>query len=70
MYHKAKSDKPHRFWGIFGHIAKIDTLAAAYQQAKRNGGAPGLDGRTFADLEAEGLDQFLEALMNFDKQVR
>jgi RNA-directed DNA polymerase len=62
MYHKAKSDKPHRVWGIFGHIAKIDTLAEAYQQAKRNGGAPGLDGRTFADIEAEGLDQFLTAL--------
>jgi RNA-directed DNA polymerase len=62
IYHKAKSEKTHRFWGIFVHIAQVDTLAAAYQQAKRNGGAPGLDGRTFADIEAEGLDQFLTAL--------
>jgi RNA-directed DNA polymerase len=60
IYHKAKSDKPHRVWGIFGHIAKIDTLAEAYQQAKRNGGAPGLDGQAFADIEAAGLDPFLE----------
>jgi RNA-directed DNA polymerase len=62
MYHKAKSEKAHRFWGIFGHIAKIDTLTEAYQQAKRNGGAPGLDGQTFADIEAAGLDQFLAAI--------
>jgi RNA-directed DNA polymerase len=62
IYHKAKSEKTHRFWGLFGHVAKPETLAEAYQQAKRNGGAPGLDGRTFADIEAEGLDQFLTAL--------
>ena len=62
MYHKAKSDQTHRFWGLFVHVAKLDTLAEAYQQAKRNGGAPGLDGQTFADIEAVGLDQFLEAM--------
>src|SRR3989449_1205866 len=62
IYHKAKSDQTHRFWGIFVHITKIDTLAEAYQQAKRNGGAPGLDGQTFADIEAVGLDQFLAAI--------
>jgi group II intron reverse transcriptase/maturase len=62
IYHKAKSEKTHRFWEIFVHIAKIDTLAEAYQQAKRNGGAPGLDGQTFADIEAAGLDPFLAAI--------
>ena len=48
IYRKAKSEKTHRFWGLFVHVAKIETLAEAYQQAKRNGGAPGLDGQTFA----------------------
>ena len=43
-------------------MAKPETLTEAYQQAKRNGGAPGLDGRTFADVEAEGLEQFLTAV--------
>jgi hypothetical protein len=62
IYDKAKSEKTHRFWGLFVHVAKGETLAEAYQQAKRNGGAPGLDGRTFADIEAEGLEQFLTAL--------
>jgi group II intron reverse transcriptase/maturase len=62
IYHKAKSEKTHRFWGLFVHVAKRETLAEAYQQAKRNGGAPGLDGQTFADIEAAGLDHFLAAL--------
>ena len=62
IYRKAKSEKTHRFWGLYVHITKIETLLAAYQQAKRNGGAPGIDGRTFADIEAQGLAAFLEGL--------
>ena len=59
IYRKAKSKKAHRFWGLFGHVAKRETLAEAYHQAKRNGGAPGLDGQTFAAIEAGGVDGFL-----------
>jgi RNA-directed DNA polymerase len=59
IYRKAKSDKKHRFWGIFVHIAKMETLEEAYHIAKRNGGAPGLDGQTFEAIEAAGLDTFL-----------
>ena len=62
IYRKAKSEKTHRFWGLFVHIAKTETLLEAYRQAKRNGGAPGIDGQTFADIEAEGLALFLAAL--------
>jgi len=60
IYRKAKSDKAHRFWGIFVHVAKIETLKEAYRLSKRNGGAPGIDGQSFADVEANGLDIFLE----------
>lgn len=59
MYRKAKSEKEHRFWGIFGHMTKIEILAEAYRQAKRNGGAPGIDGRTFEDVETAGVERFL-----------
>jgi len=62
IYRKAKSDKTHRFWGLFVHVAKPETLLAAYRQAKRNGGAPGIDGQSFAAIEAEGLAVFLEGL--------
>ena len=41
IYRKAKSDKTHRFWGLFVHITKMETLDEAYRIAKRNGGAAG-----------------------------
>lgn len=64
IYRKAKSDKTHRFWGIFVHIAKMETLREAYRIAKRNGGAPGIDGLTFDDIEESGLDEFLLSIRN------
>src|ERR1035438_1947655 len=36
IYRKAKSDKSHRFWGLFVHITKVETLEEAYRAAKRN----------------------------------
>src|ERR1035438_7982679 len=62
IYRKAKSDKSHRFWGLFVHIAKIETLEEAYRAAKRNGGAPGVDGQTFEDIEQAGRAAFLAAI--------
>ena len=59
IYRKAKSDKTHRFWGIFVHVCRTATLAEAYRIAKRNGGAAGIDGQTFADIESAGLATFL-----------
>ena len=62
IYRKAKSDKSHRFWGLFVHITKIETLEEAYRAAKRNGGAPGIDGQTFEDIEQAGRASFLAAI--------
>jgi RNA-directed DNA polymerase len=62
IYRKAKSDKTHRFWGIFVHITKPETLEEAYRATKRNGGAPGIDGQTFEDIERTGLPEFLASV--------
>jgi group II intron reverse transcriptase/maturase len=62
IYRKAKSDKTHRFWGIFVHVCKTETLREAYRIAKRNDGAPGIDGQRFADIESAGLAPFLAEL--------
>lgn len=62
IYQKAKSDKAHRFWGIFVHVTRIETLREAYQIAKRNGGAPGIDNLSFADTEASSLGLFLTTI--------
>ena len=62
IYRKTKSDKSHRFWGLFVHITKMETLEESYRIAKRNRGAPGIDRQSFADVEASGLDAFLAEL--------
>jgi RNA-directed DNA polymerase len=59
IYRKAKSDTTHRFWGLSVHLTKAETLAQAYRIAKSNGGAAGIDGQTFADIEAAGVTTFL-----------
>jgi retron-type reverse transcriptase len=62
IYRKAKSDKTHRFWGIFVHVTRIQTLEEAYRIAKGNKGAPGIDGQSFEDIEASGVTGFLEGI--------
>jgi retron-type reverse transcriptase len=59
---RAKSAPAHRFWGLHVHIMKLDTLEAAYLEAKRNGGAPGSDAETFEVIEGQGREEFLAKL--------
>ncbi len=67
IYQKAKTEPTHRFWGLFTHITKRTTLHEAYLQAKKNGGAPGIDGQSFDDVEHEGVQTFLE---NIQKELQ
>ena len=62
IYDTAKAETTKRFWGLFVHVAKLETLRAGYDLAKRNNGAPGIDGVTFAAIEASGIDAFLAQL--------
>jgi RNA-directed DNA polymerase len=62
LYVKAKADKDWQFWGLYVHVAKLETLRAAYDLARRNNGAPGIDGVTFGAIEAAGVDAFLAQL--------
>jgi RNA-directed DNA polymerase len=62
IYRKAKSDQTHRFWGLFVHVTKLETLEEAYRIAKGNGGAPGIDGQSFEDIEKSGLTDALMAV--------
>jgi RNA-directed DNA polymerase len=62
IYQKAKAEPTHRFWGLFIHITKMTTLHEAYQRAKKNGGAPGIDRQSFADVEKEGVIPFLKSI--------
>jgi RNA-directed DNA polymerase len=62
LYVKAKAEPSWRFWGMYGHVCKRETLWAAYEMAKQNDGAPGTDGVTFEAIEADGVDGFLDQL--------
>ena len=59
---KAKAEKDWRFWGLYVHVSKLETLRAAYALAKQQDGAPGIDGVTFGAIEAAGVEGFLAGL--------
>src|SRR5713101_2224900 len=62
LYVKAKAEKDWRFWGLYVHVVKLETLHAAYKIAKENSGAPGIDGGTFEAIEAAGVESCLAQL--------
>jgi RNA-directed DNA polymerase len=62
IYVKAKTEPSWRFWGLYVHVYKMETLREAYQVAKENDGAPGIDGVTFEAIEAQGVDALLEQI--------
>ena len=62
LYVKAKAEPTWRFWGLYVHICKMETLYEAYQMAKSNDGAPGIDGVTFEAIEESGVESFLRQI--------
>jgi RNA-directed DNA polymerase len=64
IYTKAKADTAWRFWGLYVHVCKMETLRGAYLLAKKNNGAPGIDGVTFEAIEQSGVEAFLKQLQD------
>ena len=62
LYVTAKAEKDWRFWGLYVHVAKLETLHVAYALAKQDNGAPGIDGVTFAAIEEAGVEAVLAQL--------
>ena len=62
LYIKAKAEPTWRFWGLYVHVCKRETLREAYEMAKKNNGAPGIDGVTFEAIEEGGVEVFLEQI--------
>ena len=62
IYVKAKAEPSWRFWGLYVHACKTETLYEAYWLARKKNGAPGIDGVTFEAIEALGVEQFVEQL--------
>ena len=62
LYTKAKQEPAYRFYLLYDKVYRMDILAHAYALSKQHGGAPGVDGMTFADIEAAGVEQWLAAV--------
>ncbi len=62
LYLKAKAEPDFRFYLLYDKIYREDILCHAYNLARSNAGAPGVDGMTFAATEASGLEKWLAGL--------
>jgi len=62
LYLKAKAEPAFRFYVLYDKVWREDILAHAWALAKANGGAAGVDGVTFAEIEAAGVQQWLTGL--------
>jgi RNA-directed DNA polymerase len=62
LYRKAKAEPAFRFYLLYDKIYREDILRHAYALACANAGAPGVDGITFAAIEAAGLEKWLAGL--------
>ena len=59
---KAKAEPAFRFYILYDKICREDVLGHAYALARANAGAPGVDGVTFAQIEASGVEAWLAGL--------
>ncbi len=62
IYIKAKAEPAHRFWGMYVHVSKMETLLEAYKLVRASNGAPGIDGQTFDEIKANGEEVFLQSI--------
>src|SRR5712691_8437879 len=62
LYSKAKQEPNYRFYTLYDKIYREDILAHAYELAKANQGAPGIDQQSFEEIESEGRQKWLRGL--------
>jgi len=67
---KAKAEPGFRFYLLYDKVFRQDFLEAAYAQCRSKAGAPGVDSKTFEDIEAYGVERFLAELADELKELR
>jgi group II intron reverse transcriptase/maturase len=59
---KAKSAPTYRFYILYDKLWRDDVLRYAWDRCRSNGGAPGVDGQSFEQIEQAGLEAWLASL--------
>jgi RNA-directed DNA polymerase len=62
LHAKAKGAPGYRFYALYDKVYRADVLEEAYERCRKNGGAAGVDGQTFEDIEAYGVQTWLGEL--------
>jgi RNA-directed DNA polymerase len=62
LHTKAKNSPGYRFYALYDKLYRRDILKWAFIRCLRNGGAPGVDGQSFADIETYGEERWLDEL--------
>jgi len=68
LHAKAKGSPGYRFYLLYDKVYRRDVLEYAYRCCSANGGAAGVDGQTFADIEKYGVGRWLDELTEKLKQ--
>jgi group II intron reverse transcriptase/maturase len=72
LHVKAKGSPSVRFYTLYDKVYRADVLEEAYKRCRKNGGAAGVDGQRFEDIEAYGVQRWLGELAHElrDKRYR
>ena len=62
VHAKAKGSPGYRFYALYDKVYRADVLEEAYERCRKNGGAAGVDGQTFEDIEAYSVQKWLGEL--------
>jgi group II intron reverse transcriptase/maturase len=62
LYLAAKRSRERRFHALYDRICRPDVLWRAWTEVRANGGEPGIDGISIADIEKSGVSGLLEGI--------